>query len=142
MPGLGLPFPDWGGNFWTNIADFISNGSIPEWRFNDMVIRTLTSYFWLGQDADPLPPVVYVRPLMPPSQNWTSCTDSIHFSRRTRTLGYSMLQTFIVMYAKIVRKISSAISQHRESHFLRIAGAYLFISRRGLLSLVRLTFGT
>lgn len=60
MPGLGFPIPDWGGNFWSDIADLVTNGSIPEWRIDDMVIRTLTSYFWLEQDTNPLPPVVYV----------------------------------------------------------------------------------
>lgn len=47
--------------FWANITEFVRNGSIPESRVNDMVIRTLTPYFWLEQDTHPLPDVVFVR---------------------------------------------------------------------------------
>lgn len=59
MPGTG--FGGWGGEQWMNITDFIKNGSIPESRVDDMIIRTLTPYFWLGQDTAPLPDVIYVR---------------------------------------------------------------------------------
>lgn len=59
MPGTGAG--GWGGELWVNITDFIKNGSIPESRVDDMVIRTLMPYFWLGQDTTPLPDVVYVR---------------------------------------------------------------------------------
>lgn len=58
MPGTG--FGGWGGEQWMNITDFIKNGSIPESRVDDMIIRTLMPYFWLGQDTTPLPDVVYV----------------------------------------------------------------------------------
>lgn len=46
--------------FWANITELVRNGSIPEWRVDDMIIRTLMPYFWLGQDTDPLPQVVFV----------------------------------------------------------------------------------
>lgn len=60
MPG-GTGVDAW----WANITEFVRNGSIPESRVNDMVIRTLTPYFWLEQDTHPLPEVIYVRIFRP-----------------------------------------------------------------------------
>lgn len=60
--------------FWANLTTFVNNGSIPESRVNDMVIRTLTPYFWLEQDTHPLPEVVYVRIVQPQSFLYSGLT--------------------------------------------------------------------
>lgn len=59
MPGTGSG--GWASEFWLNFTELVTNGSIPEWRVDDMVIRTLTPYYALGQDTKPLPPIVWVR---------------------------------------------------------------------------------
>ena len=53
MPGTigfgGGPASFFGGN----ITNAIQNGSLPESRLNDMVLRIMTPYYWLGQDNYP-----------------------------------------------------------------------------------------
>lgn len=56
MPGgLGL----YGSRFFTGLSDFggnvtlaVNNGTLQSTRVDDMVIRIMTPYFWLGQDKD------------------------------------------------------------------------------------------
>jgi len=38
-------------SFWgAALLDSVNNGTVPEWRVDDMVTRTITSFFQLGQD--------------------------------------------------------------------------------------------
>ncbi|CAG5158099.1 uncharacterized protein ALTATR162_LOCUS4982 [Alternaria atra] len=56
MPG-GVGFPDPTLSFWgDNITVSVNNGSLAEERVDDMVLRIMTPYFHLGQDAD-FPPI-------------------------------------------------------------------------------------
>jgi beta-glucosidase len=43
---------DVGSYFGQNVTDMVCNGTVPELRLNDMIIRIMTPYFWLGQDQD------------------------------------------------------------------------------------------
>ncbi|KAF2146981.1 glycoside hydrolase family 3 protein [Aplosporella prunicola CBS 121167] len=38
--------------FGANLTEAVNNGTVPEWRVNDMVRRVMTPYFLLGQDKD------------------------------------------------------------------------------------------
>ncbi|KAF2738686.1 beta-glucosidase [Polyplosphaeria fusca] len=55
MPGglgnYGL-FPQAGSLFGGNLTRAINNGSVAESRVDDMIIRIMTPYYWLGQDKD------------------------------------------------------------------------------------------
>jgi beta-glucosidase len=52
MPG-GITFPNPTPSFWgDNITVAVNNGSLSEERVDDMVLRVMTPYFHLGQDAD------------------------------------------------------------------------------------------
>ena len=56
MPG-GIDFPDPNPSFWgDNVTASVNNGSLLEERVDDMVLRIMTPYFYLGQDAD-FPPI-------------------------------------------------------------------------------------
>lgn len=46
IDGFGVSF--WGPNLTTAVL----NGSVPEWRLDDMATRVMASYFYLGQDKD------------------------------------------------------------------------------------------
>lgn len=52
--GLGISF--WG----ANLTQSVLNGSIPEWRLDDMATRIMAAYFYLGQDQD-FPPLNYAQ---------------------------------------------------------------------------------
>jgi beta-glucosidase len=55
MPGgLGQYGMNWkaGSFFGGNVTKAVSNGTVPESRVDDMVIRIMTPYYWLGQDKD------------------------------------------------------------------------------------------
>ncbi|KAB2576426.1 putative beta-glucosidase G [Lasiodiplodia theobromae] len=43
--------------FGGNVTRAVSNGSLPEWRVDDMVRRIMTPYFLLGQDSEEFPSV-------------------------------------------------------------------------------------
>lgn len=59
MPGDG--FLGIFGEFWgENLVTLVQNGTISEDNLRDKVLRTLTPYFHLGQDVNPLPPFLYV----------------------------------------------------------------------------------
>ncbi|ORY08615.1 beta-glucosidase [Clohesyomyces aquaticus] len=55
MPGgigiYGL-FPQAGSFFGGNITSMVSNGTVEESRIDDMIVRIMTPYYWLGQDKD------------------------------------------------------------------------------------------
>jgi beta-glucosidase len=56
IPG-GIDFPDPTPSFWgDNVTVSVNNGSLLEERVDDMVLRIMTLYFYLGQDAD-FPPI-------------------------------------------------------------------------------------
>ncbi|KFA68987.1 hypothetical protein S40285_08855 [Stachybotrys chlorohalonatus IBT 40285] len=60
MPGgLGLYGMNWraGSFFGGNVTLAVNNGTLPVSRVDDMIIRILTPYFWLGQDSDDYPTV-------------------------------------------------------------------------------------
>ncbi|KAI9821322.1 MAG: hypothetical protein M1827_004058 [Pycnora praestabilis] len=46
VEGLGISF--WG----PNLTEAVLNGSVPEWRLDDMTTRIMAAYFQLGQDVD------------------------------------------------------------------------------------------
>ncbi|KAL5342479.1 glycoside hydrolase superfamily [Aspergillus crustosus] len=55
MPGgLGAygQTPQAGSFFGGNVTLAVNNGTVPESRIDDMIIRIMTPYFWLGQDQD------------------------------------------------------------------------------------------
>lgn len=55
MPGgLGPYGMNWkaGSFFGANVTDSVNNGTVPVTRLDDMIIRIMTPYFWLGQDKD------------------------------------------------------------------------------------------
>lgn len=59
MPGQG--FLGFLGTFWgENLVALVNNGSITVDNLREKVVRTLTPYFFLGQDVNPLPPFIYV----------------------------------------------------------------------------------
>lgn len=41
-----------GSFFGKNITSAIKNGTVPESRVDDMIIRIMTPYYWLGQDKN------------------------------------------------------------------------------------------
>ncbi|KAK4148067.1 uncharacterized protein C8A04DRAFT_8644 [Dichotomopilus funicola] len=50
--GMDVAMPS-GSNFWgTNLVDAVNNGSIAESRIDDMVVRTVATWYLLGQDQD------------------------------------------------------------------------------------------
>ncbi|KAE9402449.1 beta-D-xylosidase/beta-D-glucosidase [Gymnopus androsaceus JB14] len=58
MPGSG--FIGLFGTFWgENLIALVENGTVSEDILRDKVVRTLTSYFYLGQDVNPLPEFIY-----------------------------------------------------------------------------------
>ncbi|KAL2865777.1 beta-glucosidase [Aspergillus lucknowensis] len=44
--------PKAGSFFGGNVTRAVSNGTLPESRLDDMILRIMTPYFWLGQDRD------------------------------------------------------------------------------------------
>lgn len=46
VEGLGISF--WG----PNLTQSVLNGSVPEWRLDDMATRIMAAYYYLGQDED------------------------------------------------------------------------------------------
>ncbi|GAB7327492.1 hypothetical protein MBLNU13_g11366t2 [Cladosporium sp. NU13] len=51
-----------GSYFGGNITSMVENGTVPESRIDDMIIRQMTPYYWLGQDQD--------FPTVDPSTGW------------------------------------------------------------------------
>ncbi|KAK0739900.1 glycoside hydrolase superfamily [Apiosordaria backusii] len=50
--GMDMAMPN-GGDFWgSHLKDAIKNGTVPESRLDDMVIRTIASWYQMGQDKD------------------------------------------------------------------------------------------
>ncbi|KAI5236669.1 hypothetical protein E4T42_09396 [Aureobasidium subglaciale] len=70
--GLDMNMPGGLGNYGTvtgvgsyfggNITAMVNNGTVPESRIDDMIIRQMTPYYWLGQDKD--------FPTVDPSTGW------------------------------------------------------------------------
>jgi beta-glucosidase len=70
--GLDMNMPGGLGNYGTaygvgsyfggNITAMVNNGTVPEHRIDDMIIRQMTPYYWLGQDVD--------YPTVDPSTGW------------------------------------------------------------------------
>ncbi|KAM0712872.1 hypothetical protein Q7P35_000321 [Cladosporium inversicolor] len=70
--GLDMNMPGGLGNYGTatgvgsyfggNITSMVENGTVPESRIDDMIIRQMTPYYWLGQDQD--------FPTVDPSTGW------------------------------------------------------------------------
>jgi beta-glucosidase len=70
--GLDMNMPGGLGNYGTayhvgsyfggNITSMVNNGTVPEHRIDDMIIRQMTPYYWLGQDVD--------YPTVDPSTGW------------------------------------------------------------------------
>jgi beta-glucosidase len=55
MPGdvlLGSPYSYWG----TNLTISVLNGTIPEWRVDDMAVRIMSAYYKVGRDRYRTPP--------------------------------------------------------------------------------------
>lgn len=55
MPGgIGTYGTIWeaGSFFGKNVTSAVNNGTVPESRVDDMIIRIMTPYYWLGQDQD------------------------------------------------------------------------------------------
>ncbi|KAJ5246169.1 hypothetical protein N7468_001152 [Penicillium chermesinum] len=55
MPGdviLGSPYSFWG----TNLTISVLNGTVPEWRIDDMATRIMTAYYKVGRDRYRTPP--------------------------------------------------------------------------------------
>lgn len=55
MPGGLGPYgtvPKAGSFFGGNITQMVQNGTVPESRIDDMVVRIMTPYYWLGQDQN------------------------------------------------------------------------------------------
>lgn len=44
-------------SFWGKaLVDLVNNGTVPEWRVTDMVVRTMSAFFKMGQDRG-YPPI-------------------------------------------------------------------------------------
>jgi len=54
IEGLGISFWD------PNLTQSVLNGSVPEWRLDDMATRIMAAYFYLGQDQD-FPPLNFAQ---------------------------------------------------------------------------------
>ncbi|KAJ5085783.1 hypothetical protein N7532_010554 [Penicillium argentinense] len=55
MPGdviLGSPYSFWG----TNLTISVLNGTVPEWRIDDMAVRIMSAYYKVGRDRVRVPP--------------------------------------------------------------------------------------
>jgi beta-glucosidase len=46
-----------GSFFGSNATTAVANGTIPMWRLDDMIVRIMTPYYYLGQDAADYPTV-------------------------------------------------------------------------------------
>ncbi|KAK4127329.1 glycoside hydrolase family 3 protein [Parathielavia appendiculata] len=52
LAGLDVAMPSGAGLWGSHLVDAVNNGSLPESRMDDMVIRTLASWYKVGQDQD------------------------------------------------------------------------------------------
>jgi beta-glucosidase len=52
LAGLDVAMPGSAGLWGANLTQAIKNGTVPEARIDDMVIRTIASYYQVGQDKD------------------------------------------------------------------------------------------
>ncbi|KAK1760524.1 glycoside hydrolase superfamily [Echria macrotheca] len=80
MAGMDIVMPN-SGSFWgSNLETAVKNGSVPESRLDDMVIRTLAGWYQLGQDKDfPKPGVGMALDLTKPHE----IVDARNISSRT-----------------------------------------------------------
>jgi beta-glucosidase len=60
-----------GSYFGGNITAMVNNGTVPESRIDDMIIRQMTPYYYLGQDQD--------FPTVDPSTGWQVISQTFHF---------------------------------------------------------------
>lgn len=68
MSGLEMAMPSDEGYWGQNLSNAISNGSVPEWRLDDMVTRIVAAWYQMGQDSVdfPMPGVGMPADLMAP----------------------------------------------------------------------------
>jgi beta-glucosidase len=52
LAGLDMAMPGNAGLWGPNLTQAVQNGTVPEGRIDDMVIRTIASYYQMGQDID------------------------------------------------------------------------------------------
>ncbi|KAJ5294655.1 hypothetical protein PENANT_c006G05588 [Penicillium antarcticum] len=98
MPGdvyLGSPYSYWG----TNLTISVLNGTIPEWRVDDMAVRIMAAYYKVGRDRYRTPP------------NFSSWTrDEYGFEHFMVSESYIKLNERVNVqrdHAQVIRKIGS-----------------------------------
>ena len=78
LSGLDMSMPgdtgfDTGYTFWgTNLTIAVLNGTVPEWRIDDMVMRIMAAYFKVGNTIDDQPDVNF--------NSWTYDTDGFRYA--------------------------------------------------------------
>lgn len=83
MPGTG--FSGLFGSFWGDtLVALVENATVSEDILRDKVVRTLTPYFYLGQDVNPLPAFIYVSIFL--------CSSVAIFDITTERSGISLLE--------------------------------------------------
>ena len=91
--GLGISF--WGPNLTTSVL----NGSVPEWRLDDMATRIMASYFYLGEDKD-FPDLNFAQGYLP----------TFGFEYPTAMLNYTQVNEHVDVrdaHAQIIRAVGS-----------------------------------
>ncbi|KAJ5084569.1 hypothetical protein NUU61_009148 [Penicillium alfredii] len=98
MPGdvaLGSPYSFWG----TNLTISVLNGTVPEWRVDDMAVRIMAAYYKVGRDRFRTPP------------NFSSWTrDEYGFEHFMVNENYIKLNERVNVqrdHARVIRKIGS-----------------------------------
>ncbi|KAJ5795455.1 CAZyme family GH3 [Penicillium psychrosexuale] len=98
MPGdviLGSPYSYWG----TNLTISVLNGTVPEWRLDDMAVRIMSAYYKVGRDRFRTPP------------NFSSWTrDEYNFEHSMVSEGWGKVNERVNVqrdHAQIIRKIGS-----------------------------------
>ncbi|KAJ5774391.1 hypothetical protein N7457_009287 [Penicillium paradoxum] len=98
MPGdvyLGSPYTYWG----TNLTISVLNGTVPEWRVDDMAVRIMAAYYKVGRDQIRTPP------------NFSSWTrDEYNFEHFIVSENWSKLNERVNVqrdHAKGIRKLGS-----------------------------------
>ncbi|KAI9934276.1 hypothetical protein ASPWEDRAFT_108100 [Aspergillus wentii DTO 134E9] len=99
MPGdtvMGDPYTFWG----TNLTISVLNGTVPEWRVDDMAVRIMAAYYKVGRDEVRTPPNF---------SSWT--TEEFGYAHYAAQEGYEKTNWNVNVrrnHAKVIREIGSA----------------------------------
>jgi beta-glucosidase len=106
LAGLDMSMPgdigfDSGTSFWgTNLTVAVLNGTVPEWRVDDMAVRIMSAYYKVGRDR-------YKVPIN--FDSWT--LDTYGYEHWAANQGYGVINEHVDVrgnHAQIIRQIGSA----------------------------------